>query len=263
MSCPVAMDERQGSRGRAARIELLGIPVDPLTPQNLLEKVSYAAEASDRARLLFCLNVNYVNLAQGDPQLLKCFQGADTVYADGMGILWGARMLGHCLPAKITVTDFIDLLGARAAQRGYGLFFLGGEPGRAEEAGHRLAVRYPGLRIVGIHHGFFAPQDEPRLVDSIRKAAPQILLVGLGAPHQEQWLTRNRAVLPPCAGLTCGALFDFVSGHLPRGPQWLTDHGLEWAWRLVIEPRRLWRRYLLGNPIFLIRVWRSRRGGGR
>ncbi len=252
------VSDREASRWGASRVELLGIPIDPVTPEVLLTRVSETAEASDRARLFFCLNVNYVNLAQGDPEVLKCFRGADTVYADGMGVVWGARLLGYSLPAKITVTDFVDPLCAKAVERGYSVFLLGGRPFSVEESGRRLTARYPGLQIVGMHHGFFTQYDEASLVKTIRNAAPKILLVGLGAPRQERWLMHYRTALPPCAALTCGALFDFVWGGLPRAPRWLTEHGLEWVWRLRIEPRRLWRRYLVGNPVFLFRVLRTR-----
>lgn len=245
--------------GERDPVDILGIPVDPLTSVELLERVVRAVEVADRARLFFCLNVNYANLAQSDAALLDAFRQADTVYADSMGILIGARILGRRLPAKLTTTDFVEPLAAVAARRGFSVFFLGGAPGRAEEAAARLAARHPGLRVCGTHDGFFTPSDSTEVVKAIWGARPDILLVGLGAGLQECWLTRHRSDLPPCAALTCGALFDFVSGWVRRAPPLLTDHGLEWVWRLALEPRRLWRRYVLGNPRFLASVLRSRR----
>jgi N-acetylglucosaminyldiphosphoundecaprenol N-acetyl-beta-D-mannosaminyltransferase len=139
------------------------------------------------------------------------------------------------------------------------IFLLGGEPGSAEEAAARLVAEQPGLKIAGTAPGFDIGAGT---VDVIRAAGPDILLVGMGTPTQERWIEANRQVLDVPVIWAVGAMFDFVSGKIPRGPAWMTDHGLEWLCRLAVEPRKLWRRYVIGNPRFVLRVlaqrWRQR-----
>jgi N-acetylglucosaminyldiphosphoundecaprenol N-acetyl-beta-D-mannosaminyltransferase len=154
-------------------------------------------------------------------------------------------------------------LAAFAAAQGFSLYFLGGRPSVAREAARRLIESYPDLKIAGVRHGYFdhsagSTQNEA-VVAEINAAAPDILLVGLGMPLQERWLMENRERIGAGVVLTGGAVFDYVSGGLRRGPRLLTDNGFEWLARLFVEPRRLWRRYLVGNPLFLLRVLKQRR----
>jgi N-acetylglucosaminyldiphosphoundecaprenol N-acetyl-beta-D-mannosaminyltransferase len=134
----------------------------------------------------------------------------------------------------------------------------------AEKAAAVLQAQVPTLRVVGTHHGYFEKSpghpDNDAVVQAINAARPDMLIVAFGMPTQEQWLHENWARLEAGAALTVGAAFDYLAGEVQRGPRWMTDHGLEWLSRLVVEPRRLWRRYLLGNPLFLWRVVRQRLG---
>jgi N-acetylglucosaminyldiphosphoundecaprenol N-acetyl-beta-D-mannosaminyltransferase len=172
-----------------------------------------------------------------------------------------ARMLGRRIPARITYADWIWRLADFAAAEGFSLYFLGARPGVAQEAARRLRERYPGLRIVGVRHGYFdhsaGSAENEAVLEEINDAAPDILLVGLGMPLQEIWLTQNRHRLDANVALSGGAVFDNVSRRVRRGPRILTERSFEWLARLIEEPRRLWRRYLLGNPLFLLRVLRQ------
>jgi N-acetylglucosaminyldiphosphoundecaprenol N-acetyl-beta-D-mannosaminyltransferase len=136
---------------------------------------------------------------------------------------------------------------------------LGGPPGVAEVAAERLCERHPGLQIAA-HHGYFldSAQDEQAAIEKIRVFAPGLLLVGMGMPRQECWATARRAQLEVPVVMTVGALFEYLAGTVARGPRWLTDHGFEWLCRVWYEPRRLWRRYLIGNPAFLMLIVRQR-----
>jgi N-acetylglucosaminyldiphosphoundecaprenol N-acetyl-beta-D-mannosaminyltransferase len=151
-----------------------------------------------------------------------------------------------------------------AQAQGLSLFLLGAKPGVADQAAERLRQQFPDLRIVGRHHGYFdktpGHPDNVTVLQQIDTARPDILIVGFGMPTQEQWLKDNWGQLNVKVALTGGAVFDYVSKNLARGPRWMTDHGLEWLARLLIEPRRLWRRYLIGNPVFLWRVLMQRFG---
>jgi N-acetylglucosaminyldiphosphoundecaprenol N-acetyl-beta-D-mannosaminyltransferase len=154
-------------------------------------------------------------------------------------------------------------LAAFAASEGHTLYFLGARPaGVGEEAARRLTERFPALKIAGVHHGYFdhaagSPENES-VIEEINAAKPQILVVGFGMPRQERWLMDNWDRVDANVALAGGAVFDYFSGRLRRGPRLLTDNGFEWLARPLVEPARLWRRYLLGSPLFLLRVLRQR-----
>jgi N-acetylglucosaminyldiphosphoundecaprenol N-acetyl-beta-D-mannosaminyltransferase len=153
----------------------------------------------------------------------------------------------------MTGADWIHDLSRLAIREGLRLYLLGGVPGVAEEAAAALTIRHPGLQISGTASGYDAGGAT---VAAINATAPDVLLVGMGTPTQEKWIARYRSDLDIPVVWAVGALFDFVTGRIPRGPRWMTDHGLEWLCRLAAEPRKLWRRYLIGNPRFLWRVVR-------
>jgi N-acetylglucosaminyldiphosphoundecaprenol N-acetyl-beta-D-mannosaminyltransferase len=156
----------------------------------------------------------------------------------------------------MTGADWIWDLAALCEQRSTSIYLLGCEPGVAAQAGQRLRRTHPGLRVVGTHHGYFeigSGHDE-RVIEDINACRPDILLVGMGTPKQEIWAQRRVDELDCRVLWGVGALFDFVSGRVPRAPASLSDNGLEWIFRLAIEPQRMWRRYLVGNPVFLSRV---------
>jgi N-acetylglucosaminyldiphosphoundecaprenol N-acetyl-beta-D-mannosaminyltransferase len=156
----------------------------------------------------------------------------------------------------MTGADWIWGLSRLCELEGLPLYLLGSEPPLARDAARRLRREYPGLEVVGAHHGFFdldSPHNE-RVIEHIQTHAPRIVLVGMGTPKQELWVDRYAHRLDGAVVWTVGALFDYVSGRLPRAPHWLADNGLEWIFRLAIEPQRMWRRYLIGNPVFLTRV---------
>jgi N-acetylglucosaminyldiphosphoundecaprenol N-acetyl-beta-D-mannosaminyltransferase len=155
----------------------------------------------------------------------------------------------------MTGADWIDDLCSLAVRRRLSLFLLGGSPGAAEGAMSVLAQRHPGVRIVGTASGY---NVSPEVIATINRLRPDILLVGMGTPTQEKWIDAHRAELDVPVVWAVGAVFDFVTGRIRRGPGWMTEHGMEWICRLVAEPRKLWRRYLIGNPYFFYRVLRER-----
>ena len=244
-------------------MNVLGVGVDPLTVEDLHAEIGRLVRGGGRG-LVLNANAHCLNLCYEDPALRAFFSGAEVVFCDGAGVMLAAKFLGGRIPERITYADWAWRLAAFAAAEGFSLFFLGARPGVAEAAARRLKERHPGLEISGVHHGYFdhsvgSPESEA-VVEEINAAAPDILLVGLGMPLQEYWLLDNRRRLDAGVALTGGAVFDYVSGRLGRGPRLLTDNGLEWLARLLVEPRRLWRRYLIGNPLFLLRVVRQRLG---
>jgi N-acetylglucosaminyldiphosphoundecaprenol N-acetyl-beta-D-mannosaminyltransferase len=245
------------------RVNVLGVGVDPLTVEELHAEIGRLVRGVERG-LVLNANAHCLNLCYGDPALRDFLNGADVVFCDGAGVMLAARILGGRIPERITYADWIWHLAAFAAVQEFSLYLLGARPGVAQEAAKRLKESYPSLKIVGVHHGYFdhgikTPENEA-VVQEISAAAPDILLVGLGMPLQERWLMENRHKLDVGVALTGGAVFDYVSGTLRRGPRFLTENGFEWLARLLVEPRRLGRRYLVGNSLFLLRVVKQRLG---
>jgi N-acetylglucosaminyldiphosphoundecaprenol N-acetyl-beta-D-mannosaminyltransferase len=244
-------------------VDLLGVRIHALRLDELLAYMGGVIAARRRAVISYA-NIHALNVAYRLPWFRAFLNDSDIVFCDGFGVKWGARLLGAHLPERFTHTDWLARLADLASRDGFSIFLLGARPGVAAEVARRWQQLYPALRIAGSHHGYFdkAPgsAENQAVVDAINAARPNLLIVGFGMPTQERWLLENWDRLDANVALTAGAVFDYLAGAVPRAPAWMTDHGLEWLGRLVIEPRRLWRRYLVGNPLFLWRVLQQRRG---
>lgn len=230
-------------------------------PVRLVQLLAWLEDAlaCTQKHTVFYANIYAVNLAEHDSVFKKSFAQADLVFCDGQGLRLGAALLGKPLPERFTPPDWIHRLAASCATHGYGIFLLGGEPGVAATAAARLIERHPGLRVAS-HHGYLStdPLVEAAALEAIAAFQPALLLVGMGMPIQERWVTARRNDLAVPVVMTVGALFDYLAETVPRGPRWLTDHGFEWLCRLWYEPRRLWRRYLLGIPRFFGLILRQK-----
>jgi len=245
--------------GPLPAVHVLGVGVHPLSVETLHAWMTRVIAARGHELVLHA-NAHALNLASSEPWFRDFLNAAPVVFCDGAGVMLGARILGARIPERITYADWMWQLAALAEERDWSFYFLGARPGVAERAVIRLRTRRPRLRVAGVHDGYFERRgaENDAVVNAINAAAPDILVVGLGMPLQEAWLRDNWERLDVPLALTGGAVFDYLSGSLRRAPRWMTGSGLEWLGRLAIEPRRLWRRYLLGNPIFLARVVRQR-----
>lgn len=186
---------------------------------------------------------------QRDPQLRDAIAGCELVTADGQAVVWAARILGRPLPERVAGIDLMDALARRASERGYRAYVLGARPEVLERALTVLRERYPALQLSG-RHGYFGPQREPEVVESIAEAAPDVLFVALETPTKELFLARNRERLGIPFVMGVGGAIDILGGVRKRAPRWLQRLGLEWAFRLAQEPRRLAGRYVVGNTRF-------------
>lgn len=242
-------------------IEILGVRVDRLTRTELLERVSAAVHSGGRAQVMYA-NVHVLNTAYVDGELRRLLNRSDLVYCDGAGVRMAARLLGQHLPDRMTGADWIHDLCLLCQKQGLRLYFLGGEAGIAALAAEKLCERYPGLPVAGTHHGYFehfGPENE-QVIAQVNASQADILLVGFGTPVQERWIALNFQALQVPVVWAVGALVDFVAGKQRRAPNWMLAHDLEWLGRLAAEPRRMWRRYLVGNPLFFYRVIKQRAG---
>lgn len=202
------------------------------------------------------LNAHCVNLAYTTPAYAEILRRANCVYADGMAVVWGARMRKCPVAERVNAGDFIMEFCQRAAALGLRVALVGGRPGVAERCAEAMRAAAPTLQIVTTEHGFFSHDDDPTA--RIVTAAPDILLVGMGVPQQEVWAWSQREQLNTRVVWCVGALFEYYGEGRPRAPVWMRRLGLEWLVRLVLEPRRMWRRYLIGNITFIARVLRGR-----
>ena len=240
--------------------ELFGIDVETAPPAELLRTILAWASNGGRRRVSY-VNAHVLNQSLSNPQLRRALRESDLVYCDGYGVRLAARLIGLPVPHRMTGADWIWGIAAMCQESGRSMYLLGSEPGASTEAAAKLRRWYPRLDVRGTHHGFFdldGPHSE-RVLEHIAENPPDVLLVGMGTPQQEMWVEANRDRIDASVVWTVGALFDYVAGRVPRAPHWIADNGLEWIFRLVVEPRRMWRRYLLGNPAFLYRVLAERR----
>jgi N-acetylglucosaminyldiphosphoundecaprenol N-acetyl-beta-D-mannosaminyltransferase len=244
-------------------VSVLGVPISKLTLEQLLDRIDDAAKSKGKAIFGYA-DIHAINTAFKLPWLRNFYNTCDGVFCDGVGVKLAARLLGQSLPERFTFPDWIDRLAAQCIATNQSLFFIGGSDGVAQKAAQKLVKDHPGLQIVGTNHGYFdktrGAEENNQVVQLVNRASPDVLIVGFGIPIQEKWLMENVQQLHGSVFLAAGALFDYLAGVVPRGPRWMTDHGLEWLSRLLIEPRRLWSRYLIGIPLFFIRVFRQRLG---
>lgn len=220
----------------------------------------FLARAMARPRTVMYVNAHVFNLAASDAGLMHALRSADMVYCDGAGVQIGAQILGQTIPRRLTSLDWIDGFADACVRHDRSVFLLGGRPGVAERAAKHLTTAHPKLSIAGCHYGYFEKKGpaSASVVRLINRTAPDFLIVGFGSPTQELWVHGNRSSLNVPTVWCIGAMMDFLSGTVSRAPAWMCERKLEWLHRLYIEPGRMWRRYLVGNVIFIGRMCRRR-----
>jgi N-acetylglucosaminyldiphosphoundecaprenol N-acetyl-beta-D-mannosaminyltransferase len=235
-------------------VSVLGVRIANVVRGEAIAVLRQLIEAGRfRPRSVFFVNAHTLNLAAEQPAYGALLNRADAVFGDGTGVRWAARMQGVCMRANLCGTDLVPLLIGTVAPTRYRYFLLGARDEVVAAAAAHLTTRHPGLRIVGTHHGHFAPHQDDAVVEAVNRAHPDVLLVAMGNPMQEEWIHANLPRLQVRLCLGVGGLFDHWAGVLNRAPQWVRAAGFEWVQLLLQQPHK-WRRYLLGNPHFL---WRA------
>lgn len=237
------------------------MPLDAATFESMLDSIATWIENNQGPDEPVCHQIctvspEFVMIAQQDPAFMRTLHDADLCVADGVGLLFAARYLGQPLPERVTGSDGLPIIAARAAREGWRIFLLGAAPGVAERAAHNLAARFPGLQIAGTFAGSPAPDDEADIIARVNASGADILFVAYGAPRQDLWIARNRAQLAVSVALGVGGAIDFAAGTVPRAPVWMRRYALEWLYRLYKQPWR-WRR-MLRLPRFVWAVFRHR-----
>lgn len=238
-------------------VDVLGLPLRPLRTDSLIELLAQRACAGQRTTACYA-NAHIVNMAMKDAEFHRALESSDVLYADGASVVWASRWARMRLPERMTAADYFPRFIQRCGELGLRVFLLGGKNQVAEEAARRLCSEFPGIQIVGTHNGYFADGESIRVIEQINAARPDVLAVGLSSPRQEKWLaTYGNSINAPVRWCV-GALFDYFAGLERRAPQWLCRIGGEWAFRLLMDPVGKWRRYVIGNPLF---VWHTLRWG--
>lgn len=241
-------------------IRILGIKFHKITVCDLLNSiVEYAKQ--DRKTVIGNVNTRGMNFACDLPWYRDFINRSELVFCDGFGVLLGAKMLGYSVKSshRMTCPDYIESLVLLCEQHNLSLYLLAGKPGVVDKAMAQMKAIAPNLRVAG-HHGHFAktgPENDAVIAD-INRFQPDVFYVGFGMPLQERWIVDNFDRIDARVFLPLGACLDFYTGTVYRGPQWMTDRGLEWLSRLLVEPGRLWRRYIVGNPLFFYRIFKQR-----
>lgn len=245
-------------------VQILGVRVDKIDRAALERSILSAVDNGD-PRVYAYVNVHAINIARRDVQFRNFLNSAAVTYCDGEGVRLGARLLGKRLPHRTVLTYWVWDLCQLLELNGLSIYLLGGRNEVVTKAVQNLRDRFQNLKIAGFHHGYIMKTGEEsrRVVEEINNSEADILFVGFGMPLQECWIESNISSLRPAVILPSGSMIDYVAGEKHSAPSWMAECGFEWLYRLWREPRRLWRRYLIGNPQFLIRILAQRLHSGR
>jgi N-acetylglucosaminyldiphosphoundecaprenol N-acetyl-beta-D-mannosaminyltransferase len=230
---------------------ILGVRVDDVTDQEALAHVQRYIDQGG-AHQIATVNVEFIMAARQDAAFRQVLAGASLCVPDGIGVVWAAQRQGRPLRQRVAGVDLVQKIAARAAERGWRIYFLGAAPGVAEAASHVLAMRYPGLKVAGCYAGSPRPEEEDEIVGWVQAAQPDVLFVAYGAPRQDLWIARNQARIGVPVAMGVGGSFDFIAGVARRAPRWMQRFGLEWLHRLIKQPWRLRRQLVI--PHFMLRV---------
>jgi len=233
----------------------LNIPFDYLTLKTVSNEIIRLSEnKSKKPNFITYVNANNLNLALIDKEYKEILSKADLVYADGWGAVFALRFLNCILPERISTDDFFLDLAAKLEEEKLSLFLLGSKEKVIRKAVLNLKKQFPKLKILGFQNGYNKRNETLTIIRRINKLKPDILLVGMGSAKQEKWLHKHLPNLQIKVGWAVGGLFDFLAKEKPRCPKFIRNNGFEWLFRLFTEFRRLWKRYLIDLPIFLIRI---------
>lgn len=241
-----------------------GVPLTAVTMDEAVERCIAWCRAGDRrSHLVTTVNAATVAAMRGDPDLRAACTGSDLLLADGVPVVWAARLAGCPVPQRVAGVDLMQRLLERAGHDRLAVFLLGASQDAVSRLAEVCRERYPGLRIAGCQHGYFGADEHDRIIGCIRASRPDLLFIGMPTPFKETWAHKHLHDFCVPVVMGVGGSFDVVAGFVARAPVWMQRSGLEWAWRLGCEPRRLWRRYLFGNSYFILytlaAIWRRAR----
>lgn len=240
-------------------LELLGVFLHRVNENDLNAYIGNVIKVREQA-LITNVNIHCMILTQKNDELKQFLNQSNVVYCDGDGVRWGCQLLKKEPPPKVAFTRWIWSLAAYAEKEGLSLYLLGANPGVAEIARERLVQKYPMLKIVGVHDGYFKKEgvENTQVIEGINAVQPDILVVGFGMPYQEEWLKKNWQKIKAHIFLPGGGVIDYAAGKLGEVPQWMIRSHLEWLFRIFEEPRRLFWRYAIEIPVFFYYIFKEK-----
>lgn len=247
------MIQKLGRTALLAPVDIAGLPLHAWDRGSLIETVASRAAFGLPTRIGY-VNAHTCNLTVKNPRLRRLIAENDILYADGMSLVWASWLLGQPLPERLSLSTYIVDLMSAFARRNVSVFLLGGLPGIAEAAANNLKKKIPGLQIAGTANGFDDVDNSRKLIQRINDARPDVLMIGMGHPLQEEWIASYGSELDVPVQWVVGAVYDFLAGKEPHAPAWMCRIGCQWLYRLAMDPLGKWRRYLLGNPLFIGRT---------
>lgn len=244
-----------------ARTKLLNIEVDNLTMEESLNAIDLLVKAN-KCSYVVTPNVDHIIQLETDIELQDVYNNADLILTDGKPLVWLSRFLKMPIKEKVSGSDLFPLLCEMTARKGYRMYFLGAAEGVAAKAAINLKRKYQGLQVVGVYSPPFGFEKDEReinkIIEMIREAKPQILIVGLGCPKQEKFIFKYSKELNVPISFALGASLDFEAGNIKRAPRWMCNSGLEWLYRLIQEPKRMFRRYIINDMKIFGLAWKYR-----
>lgn len=245
------------------RMDFLNTRVDNLTMEEALVKTQKLIEENKTAYVV-TPNVDHIVVMEKDEEFSKLYREADLILTDGKPLIWISKLYGTPIKEKISGSDFFPELCGLATEKGYSIFILGAAEGVAAKAAENLQRKYPGLQIAGTYSPPFAFEENAeelqKIETMIRAAKPTILAVSLGSPKGEKFIYRHKDTYGVPLSISIGATIDFEAGNVKRAPKWMSDHGLEWLYRMTKEPKRLAKRYVVDAVEILPIAWKYRKG---
>ena len=237
--------------GSTQNPELLGLSFDALSMEETVDRCIAWCRAPRAPHTVITANASHLCMMRRDEDLRRACQAGDLAVADGMSVVWALRASGAPVPERVTGVDLMTRLLEAGARHGLRVYFLGARREVVSALADRCARDFPGLVVAGWRDGYFTPSDHPAIVEEIRSAAPHLLFVGMPSPFKETWCEFHRERLDVPVIIGVGGSFDVLAGFIRRAPRAAQAMGMEWAWRLLMEPRKLWKRYLTTNSEFL------------
>lgn len=239
------------------RIKILNTYIDNLSMKETVAEVDKFIAANKPLHLMG-VNADKINTLQDDEQLRDIVNGCDIINADGASVIWASKVLKKPLKERVAGIDLMQELLVHAEKNGYGVYFLGAKENVVKKMVMIFRKRYPKLHISGYRNGYFKKDDWEEIADGIRKSGAQIVFVGITSPLKEYLVEYFQEIGLTSVFMGVGGSFDVLSGNIPRAPKWMQKMGLEWLFRVMQEPGRLWKRYFVGNIRFIVSVYKER-----
>lgn len=236
---------------RTERADLLGLSFDAVSMETAVNRCIELCHGPRGSHTVITANASHLCLMRHDPELARACRSGQLILADGMSVVWALRASGQRIPERVTGVDLMGRLLAAAGQHRFRVYFLGAKREVVTELVRRVRAQHSGLEIAGFRDGYFDRSDHSRIVEDVRRSGAHMLFVGMPSPFKETWCERYRDRLETPVIVGVGGSFDVLAGFIKRAPGWMQSLGLEWFWRLLMEPRKLWRRYLTSNGEFI------------